>query len=94
VRCLFRPIPAGGSDGLDDGGSLAGDELVGVGVAVGVGVGVGDWLGSVPVGADACVGDRSEGVGTCEDRELAGVGALVALLVAVVTGQVGAFVFA
>jgi hypothetical protein len=95
VRCLFRPIPAGGSDGLDDGGSLAGDELVGVGVAVGVGVGVGvgDWLGSVPVGADACVGDRSEGVGTCEDRELAGVGALVAL-VAVVTGQAGAFVFA
>ncbi|MDX6418900.1 MAG: hypothetical protein QOG28_3520 [Trebonia sp.] len=93
MRCLFRPIHVGGSDGLDDGGSLAGDELVGVGVAVGVGVGVGDWLGSVPVGADACVGDRSEGLGTCEDRELAGVGALVAL-VAVVTGQVGTFVFA
>jgi hypothetical protein len=32
-------------------------------------------------------------VETCEDRELAGVDALVAL-VAVVTGQGGAFVFA
>jgi hypothetical protein len=91
---LYRPVHVGGSDGLDDGGSLIGDELVvvGVGVGVAVGVGVGDWLGAVPVGEDACVGDRPEGVGAGDDEELVGVG--VGVLVAEVRGQVGAFVFA
>jgi hypothetical protein len=57
---------------------------------VGVGVGDGVVVGSVPVGADACVGGTSEGVGTGDDEELVGVG--VGVLVGVATGQVGTFV--
>jgi hypothetical protein len=54
LSCRCCQDEDGGSAGLDDRGSAAGDEPDAVGV--GVGVGVGDGVGSVPVGADDGVG--------------------------------------
>jgi hypothetical protein len=71
-----------GSGALDDGspldGSPVGDEPEAVGV------------GSLPLGADDCVGGSSDGVGTSDAEELVGVG--VGVLVGGATGQVGTFV--
>jgi hypothetical protein len=77
----------GGSGAVDDGSPLDGSPLDGSPVgdepdAVGV--------GSLPLGADHCVGGSSDGVGTSDAEELVGVG--VGVLVGGATGQVGTFV--
>jgi hypothetical protein len=81
----------GGAGALDDGppldgppldGSPAGDELDAVGVGV----------GSLPLGADHCVGGTSDGVGASDAEELVGVGVGVGVVVGDPTGQVGTFV--
>jgi hypothetical protein len=74
----------GGAGALDDGppldGSPAGDEPDAVGV------------GSLPLGADHCVGGTSDGVGASDAEELVGVGVGVGVVVGDPTGQVGTFV--
>jgi hypothetical protein len=75
----------GGSGALDDDGSPVDGSPVGAEPdAAGV--------GSLPLGADDCVGGTSDGVGTSDAEGLAGVGVGVGVLVGGAIGQVGPFV--
>jgi hypothetical protein len=63
-----------------------------VDVDVDVDVDVCNWLETGRVGCNGCVGVMSEGAGTEDNGELAGVGIAVGVFVGGVTGQVARFV--